>query len=83
MEFITNLAQHPATLIGFIIITIYLLFWIFVSVAIVVSPRAREYFQSFFPQWFGRNGRPFTTHEKIGAAFQGVALVLIIALLLM
>lgn len=83
MEFFQALAQKPAVLIGFIVIAVYLAFWIFVSVAIVVSPKARDYFQGFFPQWFGRNGRPFTTHEKIGAAFQGVALAIIIALLMM
>lgn len=83
MSFIQALAQRPLLLIGFIILAIYLVFWVFISIAIVVNKRAREYFSTFFPQWFGRNGRPFTTHEKIGACFQAVALLIILLLLTM
>lgn len=75
------IAQDPLLAVGFILLGVYLLFWVFISVAITVSKRAREYFSSFFPQWWGRQGRPFTTHEKIGACFQGIALVIILVLL--
>ncbi|MCC8080002.1 MAG: hypothetical protein LIO57_08125 [Oscillospiraceae bacterium] len=83
MTFFQALAQQPLLLVIFIVLALFITFWIFVSVAIMVSKRAREYFSSFFPQWFKRNGRPFTTHEKIGACFQLFALALIIALLMM
>lgn len=83
MNFFQTLTQHPLMLIGFILLAVYLFFWVFVSVAITVSKRARNYFSSFFPQWFGRNGRPFTAHEKIGAGFQAVAVVIVLLLLFM
>jgi len=81
MTFFQALLQRPFLLIGFILVGLYLVFWVFVSVAIIVSKRAREYFSTFFPQWFGRNGRPFTDHEKIGAGFQLVAVLIILFLL--
>ena len=81
MNFFEFLSQHPLMMIGFVLMAIYLCFWVFVSVAIAVSKRARGYFSTFFPQWFGRNGRPFTTHEKIGAGFQAVAVLIVLVLL--
>ena len=82
MTFFQAMAQSPFMLIGFVLLGLYITVWIVISVAIMVSKRAREYFSGFFPQWFGRNGRPFTDHEKIGAGFQAVALVIIVFLLL-
>lgn len=83
MTFFQALLQRPFMLIGFILVALYLLLWTFISVAIVVNKRAREFFSSFFPQWFGRNGRPFTDREKIGAGFQAIAVLIIVFLLLM
>lgn len=83
MTFFQALLQRPFMLIGFILVVLYLIMWTFISVAIVVNKRAREFFSGFFPQWFGRNGRPFTDHEKIGAGFQIVALLIIVVLLLL
>lgn len=83
MEFFQALSQRPLMMVGFILLALFLTFWIFVSVAIVVSAKARDYFSSFFPQWFGRQGRPFTKHEKIGACFQLIALGIILLLVAM
>ncbi len=82
MNLLQALANNPVLMIIAILLGIYLIVWIVIQVAIVVSPKARDYLSSFFPQWFGRNGRPFTTHEKIGACFQGIALVIIVLLLI-
>ncbi|MGN1001469.1 MAG: hypothetical protein ACI4PC_01740 [Oscillospiraceae bacterium] len=82
MEFLQALSQHPMMMVGFLLLALFLTFWIVVSVAIVVSPKARETFSSFLPQWFGRNGRPFTKREKIGACFQLIALGLILFFIL-
>ena len=67
----------------FLLIGIYLVFWVFISVVITVSKRAREYFSSFFPQWFGRSCRPFTKRERIGAGFQAVTVGIIVLVLLL
>lgn len=81
MGFFENLSQHPLMLAGFILLMIYVSFWLFVSVAITVNARAREFFSSFFPQWFGRKGRPFTRREKIGACFQLITLGIILLII--
>lgn len=66
---------------GIILLFLYLGFWVVVSFSMLVSTRAKEYFASYFPQWFRRDGRPFTTREKIGAGTQGVTLLLILYIL--
>jgi hypothetical protein len=81
MSFFANLSQHPLMMVLFVLLAIYVSFWLFVSVAITVSARAREYFTSFFPQWFGRKGRPFTKREKIGACFQVITLGIILLII--
>lgn len=81
MTFLQLLAQRPLFTIAFILVGVYIVFWVFISVAITVSPKARDYFSSFLPQWWGRKGRPFTTHEKIGACFQVIALIIILLLI--
>ena len=83
MGFTFNLSQQPGMSIFFLLIGVYLVFWMFISVAISVSKRAREYFSSFFPQWFGRSGHPFTKRERIGAGFQAVTVGIIVLVLLL
>lgn len=83
MGFMVNFSQQPVMSVFFLLIGIYLVFWVFISVVITVSKRAREYFSSFFPQWFGRSGRPFTKRERIGAGFQAVTGGIIVLVLLL
>ena len=83
MGFMVNFSQQPVMSVFFLLIGIYLVFWVFISVVITVSKRAREYFSSFFPQWFGRSSRPFTKRERIGAGFQAVTVGIIVLVLLL
>lgn len=64
-----------------ILLVAYAAIWFVVGFAIMVSKKAREYFGEFFPAWFNRNGRPFTTKEKIGAGMQILTVLIIIWLL--
>jgi|GEM_PF-6501967 len=63
------------------ILFIYIFFWVGISFLMLASRKARDYFTTFLPQWFRRDGKDFTTREKIGAVFQGIALMLAVAML--
>lgn len=59
------------------LVLVYFIFWAVVSFLTLINKRAREFFTAFYPQWFKRDGRPFTTKEKIGAAFQALMVLMI------
>ena len=65
--------------IVFILFT-YIFFWVGISFLMLTSRKARDYFTTFLPQWFRGDGRPLTSRERIGAVFQGIALLLIVAM---
>ncbi len=78
MDTIIFIIQNYAVLL---LILAIMIFYALLGLYSMLSRKGQSFMLSFFPQWFRRDGSPFSAHEKIGVVLQAIMLSIVLYLI--